>query len=163
MNSDANDPDARLEALGISLSPPRPPIANFVHAVESGNLLFVSGQGPREADGSLHTGKVGADISAETAYQHARIAGCNLIAVLASHLGRLRRVQRIVKILGMVNAVPEFKQHPLVINGCSDLMIEVFGPRVGSHARSAVGVSSLPGGITVEVELVAEVLPSPDK
>lgn len=149
-------PGERLAGMGIMLPAPPPPIANFLTHVREGNLVFLSGQGPREADGTLHTGKVGADVSSAEAYRHARLTGINLLSVLQETLGDLGRVKRIVKLLGMVNAVPDFGDHPAVINGCSDLFIEVFGDR-GHHARSAVGVGSLPGNITVEIEAVVSV------
>jgi enamine deaminase RidA (YjgF/YER057c/UK114 family) len=149
-------PYDRLKALGITLPGAPPPIANFVTHVLEGNLLYLSGQGPSEADGSLHTGKVGAEISAEAAYAHARLTGINLIAVMHEALGDLSRVRRIVKLFGMVNAAPDFADHPSVINGCSDLLIAVFGDK-GIHARSAVGHGSLPGGITVEIEAIVAV------
>ena len=153
----AKRPDAspydRLSALGIVLPAAPSPIANFVTHVIEGKLLFLSGQGPSEADGTLHTGKVGAEVSVQDAYAHARLTGINLIAVMQTALGDLGRVRRVVKLLGMVNATPEFADHPAVINGCSDLMNEVFGER-GIHARSAVGFSSLPNQITVEIEAV---------
>lgn len=153
----AKRPDAspydRLKALGIVLPEAPQPIANFVTHVVEGKLLFLSGQGPTEGDGTLHTGKVGADVSIEEAYAHARLTGINLIAVMQAALGDLSRVRRIVKLLGMVNATPEFAGHPAVINGCSDLMIEVFGEQ-GVHARSAVGFGSLPNQITVEIEAI---------
>lgn len=146
-------PYARLAALGIVLPEAPSPIANFVTHVTEGKLLFLSGQGPSEANGTLHTGKVGADVSVADAYAHARLTGINLIAVMHAALGDLGRVRRVVKLLGMVNATPEFSDHPAVINGCSDLMNEVFGER-GIHARSAVGFASLPNQITVEIEAV---------
>jgi enamine deaminase RidA (YjgF/YER057c/UK114 family) len=146
-------PRDRLEALGIVLPAAPRPIANFVTHVVEGKLLFLSGQGPSQADGTLHTGKVGADVSVDEAYAHARLTGINLIAVMQAALGDLSRVRRIVKLLGMVNATPDFASHPAVINGCSDLMVEVFGER-GVHARSAVGFGSLPNQITVEIEAV---------
>jgi enamine deaminase RidA (YjgF/YER057c/UK114 family) len=149
-------PYDRLKALGITLPGAPPPIANFVTHVLEGNLLYLSGQGPSEADGSLHTGKVGAEISAEAAYAHARLTGINLIAVMHEALGDLSRVRRVVKLFGMVNAAPDFADHPSVINGCSDLLIEVFGDK-GIHARSAVGHGSLPGRITVEIEAIVAV------
>jgi enamine deaminase RidA (YjgF/YER057c/UK114 family) len=145
--------------LGIRLPEPMAPVANFLNAVEIGDLLFVSGQSPREPNGTLHTGKVGGIISTQEAYQHARIAAINLLAVLEQHLGDLHRVRRIVKLLGMVNSVPEFTDHPEVINGCSDLLVEVFGPEIGRHARSAVGFGSLPRQITVEIEMIAAIRP----
>jgi enamine deaminase RidA (YjgF/YER057c/UK114 family) len=149
-------PYDRLKALGITLPDAPPPIANFVTHVLEGDLLYLSGQGPSEADGSQHTGKVGAEISAEAAYAHARLTGINLIAVMHEALGDLSRVRRVVKLFGMVNAAPDFADHPSVINGCSDLLIEVFGDR-GIHARSAVGHGSLPGRITVEIEAIVAV------
>lgn len=153
----ATRPDAspydRLAAMGIVLPSAPAPIANFVTHVAEGNLLFLSGQGPTEADGTLHTGKVGADVSVDDAYGHARLTGINLIAVMQAALGDLGRVRRVVKLLGMVNATPEFADHPAVINGCSDLMNAVFGER-GIHARSAVGFGSLPNQITVEIEAI---------
>lgn len=152
MRPDAS-PYERLQALGIVLPEAPQPIANFVTHVVDGKLLFLSGQGPTETDGTLHTGKVGADVSVEAAYAHARLTGINLIAVMQAALGDLGRVRRIVKLLGMVNATPDFEAHPAVINGCSDLMIEVFGEK-GVHARSAVGFGSLPNQITVEIEAI---------
>jgi len=149
-------PEQRLARLGIVIPPPPPPIANFLTHVREGNLLFLSGQGPREADGYLHTGKVGGEITPEEAYAHARITGVNLLSVMQSVLGDLGRVKRIVKLFGMVNAAPDFGAHPAVINGCSDLFVEVFGER-GEHARSAVGVGSLPDNITVEIEAVVAI------
>ena len=119
-------------------------------------MLFLSGQGPTDGEGRSHTGKVGADVSIEAAYEHARLTGINLIAVMHAALGDLGRVRRIVKLLGMVNAAPDFADHPAVINGCSDLFIDVFGDR-GIHARSAVGHSSLPGQITVEIEAIVAI------
>jgi enamine deaminase RidA (YjgF/YER057c/UK114 family) len=148
-----SSPYERLTALGIQLPPSPPPIANFVTHVREGNMLYLSGQGPREADGFLHTGKVGGDVSIADAYKHARLTGINLLAVMHEVLGDLSRVKRVVKLLGMVNAVPDFEDHPSVINGCSDLLIEVFG-QAGEHARSAVGFGSLPNNITVEIEAI---------
>ncbi|SCB59249.1 Enamine deaminase RidA, house cleaning of reactive enamine intermediates, YjgF/YER057c/UK114 family [Rhizobium aethiopicum] len=148
-----NSPYQRLAALGIKLPPPPPPIANFVTHVVEGNMLYLSGQGPREANGFLHAGKVGGGVSVEEAYRHARLTGINLLAVMHEALGNLSRVRRVVKLLGMVNAVPDFEDHPSVINGCSDLLIAVFGA-AGEHARSAVGFGSLPGNITVEIEAI---------
>ena len=154
--SAAQTPYQRLAALGIELPPPPPPIANFVTHVREGNVLYLSGQGPRELDGHLHSGKVGGDVGVDRAYQHARLTGINLLAVMHGALGDLSRVKRVVKLLGMVNAVPHFEDHPSVINGCSDLFIEVFG-EAGQHARSAVGFGSLPGNITVEIEAIVAI------
>jgi enamine deaminase RidA (YjgF/YER057c/UK114 family) len=146
----------RLKQLGIVLPSPPAPVANYVNGVIAGNLLFLSGKGPTEADGSHHTGKVGATVTVEQAYQHARLVGINLIATMQQVLGDLERVERIVKVLGMVNGVPDFKDQPKVINGCSDLFVEIFGDK-GRHARSAVGMGSLPGGITVEIECIVAI------
>lgn len=146
-------PYERLAALGLSLPPAPVPVGNFVTHVIEGGMLYLSGQGPTYPDGRRHQGKVGAEVSAEEAYGHARLTGLNLIAVMDDALGDLGRVKRIVKLLGMVNAVPDFTDHPRVVNGCSDLLIAVFGER-GRHARSAVGFSSLPNGITVEIEAI---------
>lgn len=148
-------PEARLNELKIALPPIPKPAGQYVHAVRTGNLLFLAGKGPRNADGSTPTGKVGRDVTTEDAYQHARSVGLTLIAVMKETLGSLDRVKRVVKVLGMVNAVPEFGDQPKVINGCSDLFVEVFGEN-GKHARSAVGMGSLPGGITVEIEAIVE-------
>ena len=151
------NPEARLKQLGIELGTVSAPVANYVNAVRSGNLLFLSGKGPPPGkDGERPKGKVGREYTAEQAYQHARTVGLDLIAVMRAELGSLDRVKRIVKVLGMVNAVPEFEDQPKVINGCSDLLVEVFGER-GRHARSAVGMASLPMGIPVEIECVVEV------
>src|SRR5882757_6671587 len=139
-------PYTRLSALGITLPEAPSPIANFVTHVQEVKLLFLSGQGPTEADGRLHTGKVGADVSVDEAYQHARLTGINLVAVMHAALGDLRRVRRVIKLFGMVNATPDFADHPSVINGCSDLLIDIF-QEAGIHARSAVGHGSLPGRI----------------
>ncbi|MCO5070786.1 MAG: RidA family protein [Rhizobiaceae bacterium] len=152
----AQTPEDRLARLGIVVPPPPPPIANFLTHVREGSLLYLSGQGPREANGFLHTGKVGANVTVAEAYDHARLTGINLLSVMQEVLGDLGRVRRIVKLLGMVNATPDFADHPSVINGCSDLFIRVFGAS-GSHARSAIGVGSLPGNITVEIEAVLAV------
>jgi enamine deaminase RidA (YjgF/YER057c/UK114 family) len=149
----ASNPYERLKELGIALPKPPNPIANFVTHVQEGNLLFLSGQGPQEANGYLHTGKVGHDVDPDRAYEHAKLTGINLLAVMQDALGDLSRVKRVVKLLGMVNAAPDFGEHPKVINGCSDLMMAVFG-EAGRHARSAVGFGSLPNNITVEIEAI---------
>ena len=120
------------------------------------NLLFLSGSGPKKSNGEYIIGKVGEDLSIEEGYQAARITGINHLATLKSELGNLNKVKRIVKVLGMVNSSPDFTDQPKVINGFSDLMVEVFGER-GKHARSAVGMASLPIGIAVEIELIVEV------
>jgi enamine deaminase RidA (YjgF/YER057c/UK114 family) len=149
-------PYDRLNELGLALLAPAVPLANYVPFAFAGPLLYISGQGPREPDGTLHTGKVGAEIGTEEAYRHARTTALNLLSVAHAALGDLGRVTRVVKLLGMVNAVPHFTEHPQVINGASDLFVAVFG-EAGRHARSAVGMGSLPGNITVEIEAILAV------
>ena len=148
--------ESRLQDLGIELPNSPSPLANYVPFVITGNLLYLSGQGPREADGTFHTGKVGESVTTEQAYQDARLTGLNLLSVMKSALGELDRVERVVKLLGMVNGTPDFLEHPQVINGCSDLMVAVFGEK-GRHARSAIGMGSLPNNITVEIEAIVEI------
>jgi enamine deaminase RidA (YjgF/YER057c/UK114 family) len=149
--------EQQLADKGIQLPPVPGPAGNYVHAVRTGNLLYLSGKGPFDPNGGpAPTGKVGGDVTAEDAYQHARTVGLTLLSVMKDELGSLDNVKQIVKVLGMVNAVPEFGQQPRVINGCSDLFVEVFGD-AGRHARSAVGMGSLPNGITVEIEVIIEV------
>ncbi|HSH99775.1 MAG TPA: RidA family protein [Reyranella sp.] len=148
--------EQRLKELGIELVPATGPMANYVNAVRTGNLLYLAGKGPGLPGEPMPSGKVGRDFTIEQAYVHARQTGLNLIAVMKAELGDLDRVKRIVKVLGMVNAMPEFGHQPEVINGCSDLFVEVFGDR-GRHARSAVGLGSLPRGIPVEIEVIVEV------
>ena len=131
-------------------------MANYVPFVRSGNLLFISGQGPRTLDNKFLTGKVGKDITAAEAYDHARLVGINLLAVVYHAQNGLATVVRVVKLTGFVNATDDFRDHPKVINGCSDLLVEVFG-ETGRHARSAVGVSGLPENISVEIEAIFEV------
>ncbi|HEX9183629.1 MAG TPA: RidA family protein [Burkholderiales bacterium] len=153
-------PEKRLKQLGLDLGTVSTPVANYVNAVRAGNLLFLAGKGPRAVDGKRPQGKVGRDYTAEEAYQHARTVGMDLLAVMRAELGSLDRVKRVVKVLGMVNAVPEFQDHPRVINGCSDLFVEVLG-EAGKHARSAVGMGSLPMGIPVEIECIVEIGAAP--
>ena len=143
--------EARIRELKLDLKAPSQPVANYVNAVRTGNLLFLAGKGPRGVKG-----KVGRDFTIEQAYQHARAVAIDLLAVMRAELGSLDKVCQVVKVLGMVNAVPEFEDQPKVINGCSDLLVEVFGSR-GKHARSAVGMGSLPMGIPVEIECIVEV------
>lgn len=150
------NPEARLQELGIELPEAATPVANYVNAVRAGNLIFLAGKGPKQADGNYITGKVGQDLTQEEGYQAARVTAINQLAVLKAELGDLSKVKRIVKVLGMVNATPEFTNQPEVVNGFSDLMVEVFGEN-GKHARAAVGMGSLPRNIAVEVELVVEV------
>lgn len=148
--------EQRLAELGITLPRAQSPVANYVGAVQTGNLLFLSGRGPIGPDGEVATGLVGSDVTVEEAYGHARLVGLQLIATMKDALSDLDRVARIVKLLGMVNGAPGFGQQPAVINGCSDLFVEVFGDR-GRHARSAVGMGSLPNNMTVEIEAIVEV------
>ena len=148
--------EQRLKELGIALAPASGPLANYVNAVRTGNLLYLAGKGPGLPGQPMPSGKVGRDFTIEQGYEYARQTGLNLIAVMKAELGDLDKVKRIVKVLGMVNAMPEFGHQPEVINGCSDLFVEVFGDR-GKHARSAVGLGSLPCGIPVEIEVIVEV------
>ena len=149
----------RLAELGIELPAVSPPAANYVGCVVSGDLVFVSGHGPVGPDG-LVKGKVGHALTLEEGRVAARLTAVSLLATLAAELGSLDRVERIVKVLGMVNCAPGFDQIPSVIDGCSDLLVEVFGDR-GRHARSAVGMAELPFGIAVEIELIARIGPPP--
>ena len=146
-------PEQRLAALGIALPPVPVPVANYVPFRLAGNLLYLSGQGPKRADGTYRAGRLGRDISVEDAYKEARLTGLGLIAAAKAALGELSRVEAVVKLLGMVNAEPDFADHPKVINGCSDLFVEVFG-EAGRHARSAVGMGSLPNRMSVEIEAI---------
>jgi enamine deaminase RidA (YjgF/YER057c/UK114 family) len=151
--------EANLKTKNITLPTPPTPLANYVGAVRVGNLLFVSGHGPsRTADGKMTArGKVGKDLSTEQGAAVARDVGLNLLATVRTQLGSLDKVKRIVKVLGMVNATEDFGEQPKVINGFSDLMVEVFGETIGKHARSAVGMGSLPMQIPVEIEMIVEV------
>ncbi len=150
------DPEAKLKEMGIELKEPGAPVANYVNAVRTGNLIFLAGKGPRTPEGELITGKLGADLSVEQGYKAARAAAITQLAVLKAELGDLKKVKRIVKVLGMVNATDDFTDHPEVINGFSDLMVAVFGDK-GKHARAAVGMGSLPRNIAVEIELIVEI------
>ncbi|HXF16146.1 MAG TPA: RidA family protein [Burkholderiales bacterium] len=143
-----------LKKKNILLPAPPSPVANYVPAVRVGNLLFLSGSGP---DPSTPRGKVGKDLTLEQGYQAARSVGLNLLANAKANLGSLDKVKRVVKVLGMVNSAPGFTDQPKVINGFSDLMVEVFGESIGKHARSAVGMAELPFGIPVEIEMILEV------
>ena len=147
----------RLAALGLELPDAPSPIANYVPAVRTGNLLYLSGSGPAaRPDGTSPKGKLGADLTVEEGYEAARLVGLNLIARLKAELGDLDRVKRVVKLLAMVNSSPDFNQPPAVANGCSDLLVEVFGD-AGRHARSAVGMATLPNDIPVEIEMIVEI------
>ena len=148
--------EKRLRELGIELSEPPPPAGNYVGAVTVGNLVFLSGHGPRNPNGEYNSGKVGGELTLEQGQEEARQVGLNLLATLRAEIGDLDRVRRVVKVLGMVNAAPDFGDHPKVINGFSDLMVEVFGEQ-GRGARSAVGMGSLPFQIPVEIEVIVEI------
>ena len=152
----AQDAETRLKEKGIVLISPPSPVANYVNAVRVGNLLYLSGRGPSKADGTYITGKVGKDLTIEQGYEAARLTGINHLSVLKTELGSLNKVKRIVKVLGMVNSSEDFKDHPKVINGYSDLMVEIFGDK-GKHARSSVGMNALPFGMAVEIEVIVEV------
>ena len=151
------DTEKRLNDLGIELPRARKPIGNYVGGVRVGNLLFMSGCGPRRNDSTLITGKLGTDLTVELGYDAARIVGLNMLANIRSVVGSLDRIERVVKVLGMVNCTPEFFEMPKVINGFSDLFVEILGPERGRGARSAVGMAALPNQIAVEVEMVLEV------
>jgi len=148
--------DNKLKELGISLKAPPSPVANYIPVQQTGNLIYLSGQGPRNENGEFITGKIGSDITSEEAYDLARNTAINLLSAMNAYLGSLDRVSKIVKVLGMVNAVQDFTDHPKVINGCSDLFVEVFGEK-GKHARSAVGMGSLPNNMAVEIEIIVEI------
>jgi enamine deaminase RidA (YjgF/YER057c/UK114 family) len=146
--------EQRLAELGIELPPVPKPAASYVNCVRTGNLIFTSGSTGQLPNGGFPTGKVGADVTTDEAAEHARLSGLTILAILKDELGDLDRVRRIVKLLGMVNCTPDFTEQSYVINGCSDLFVQVFGE---GHARSAVGMGSLPFGITVEIEAIVEV------
>jgi len=148
--------EAKIEELGIQLPAPAKPIANFVPAVRTGNLVFLSGHGPLRPDGSYVTGKLGRELRLEEGYQAARLVAIGLLGSLKAEIGSLDKVVRVVKLLGMVNSEPDFADHPKVVNGASDLLVQVFGES-GKHARSAVGMGSLPFGIPIEIEMIVEV------
>jgi enamine deaminase RidA (YjgF/YER057c/UK114 family) len=145
--------EQRLKDLGLTLPPPPAPAGNYVPFRRAGNLLFLSGVAPRRADGTMITGKVGADIDTAAGYEAAKLCGLNLLTNMQSAAGSLDRVDMVLKVLGMVNAIPTFTEHPNVINGCTDLFVQVFGDN-GRPARSAVGMGSLPFNISVEVEAI---------
>jgi enamine deaminase RidA (YjgF/YER057c/UK114 family) len=149
------DFEKKLKDLNIELFTPGKPIANYVKAVRTGNLLYLSGHGPTKADGSNIIGKVGKDLTIEQGYDAARQTGISLLSTLKSEIGDLNKVKRIVKVLGMVNCTEAFGDQPKVINGFSDLMVAVFGEK-GKHARSAVGMYALPMGMAVEIEIIVE-------
>jgi len=152
----AQDAETKLKEKGIVLIPPSSPVANYVNAVRVGNLLYLAGKGPLKADNTYITGKIGKDLTIEQGYEAARITAINHLSVIKNELGSLNQVKRIVKVLGMVNCTEDFKDQPKVINGYSDLMVEIFGDN-GKHARSAVGMYSLPFNMAVEVEVIVEI------
>ena len=152
----AQDAETRLKEKGIVLVAPSNPVANYVNAVRVGNLLYLSGKGPVRADNTSVIGKLGRDLTIEQGYEAARLAAINNLAVIKSELGTLNKVKRIVKVTGMVNCTEDFKDQPKVINGYSDFMVEIFGDK-GKHARSAVGMASLPFNWAVEVEVIVEI------
>lgn len=151
------NPEAKLKELGITLSTPSAPVANYVNAVRTGNLIFLAGKGPLQANGENITGKLGGDLTIEEGYEAAKITGINQLSVLKAELGNLNKVKRIVKVTGMVNSMPDFTDQPKVVNGYSDLMVAVFGDK-GKHARAAVGMGALPSNIAVEIEMIVEVV-----
>jgi enamine deaminase RidA (YjgF/YER057c/UK114 family) len=153
-----NTPEQKLAALGLKLPEIPAPMANYVPYRRAGNLLFLSGQGPRRPDGSFVVGRLGKNASIEQGYEAARLTGLQLLAVAKAAVGELTRIEAVVKLLGMVNSEPDFTDHPKVINGCSDLFVEALGD-AGRHARSAVGMGSLPNGIMVEIEAILLVRP----
>ncbi len=148
--------EEKLKKIGLELPPAVQPVANYVTAVRTGNLVFLSGQGPFREDGILITGKIGSDLTQDEGYEAARRVGLGLLASLKTEIGDLDKVRRVVKLLGMVNCMPDFIDQPKVINGASDLLVDVFGDK-GKHARSAVGMNALPMNIAVEIEMIVEV------
>jgi enamine deaminase RidA (YjgF/YER057c/UK114 family) len=154
-SAQTTDPEAKLKELGIQLITPVPPIANYLKAVRVGNMVYLSGHGPDKPGGGSVTGKVGKDITVDQAIDAARLTGISLLSTLKATIGDLNKVKRVVRVFGMVNAVDTFTQHPKVINGCSDLLVQVFGEN-GKHARCAVGMCSLPMNISVEIEMIVE-------
>lgn len=152
----AQDAEQKLKDLKIELLKPSTPMGSYVKAVRTGNLIFLSGHGPTKTDGSLMVGKVGKDVTVEQAQQAARQAGIGLLSTLKAEIGDLNKVNRVVKVLGMVNCTDEFMDQPKVMNGFSDLMISIFGDK-GRHARSSVGMNALPSNMVIEIEMVVEV------
>ena len=149
--------ESRLKELGITLPDSPAPVANYIPVVRTGNLIYLSGVGPTaKADGSAYVGKLDSQLTVEEGYEAARLTAVNMIARLKGYLGDLDRVVQIVKVLSMVNADPDFTEPPAVTNGCSDLLVDVFGES-GKHARSAIGVASLPGGMPIEIEMIVEI------
>ena len=149
-------PDEKLRSLGLELPNVPTPVANYVPFKVVGDMIYLSGQGPRKEGGGYHLGKVGGNVTWEEAYQHARTTGLGLLAAAKAASGDLSKVE-VIKVFGMVNGTPEFADHPKVINGCSDLFVEILGDR-GRHARSAIGMGSLPNGMTVEIEVIMRIV-----
>ena len=145
-------PDDRLKSLGLALPPVESPIANYVLYKKQGDVVYISGQGPRKPDGSTYSGIVGVDVTWQEAYDHAKLVGLQILAIAAQAAGGLSNVE-MLKLFGMVHAAPDFAMHPQVINGCSDLLVDVLG-EAGKHSRSAVGMGSLPRNMTVEIEAI---------
>ena len=152
----SQSPEQKLKELGIELPEIAPPVANYVNVVRTGNLLFLAGKGSQNPDGSRITGKVGVDLTIEEAYEAAKSIAYQHLAVIKNEIGDLSKVVRVVKVLGMVNTTDDFTAHSLVINGYSDFMVEIFGEK-GKHARSAVGMNSLPVNLAVEIEVIVEI------
>jgi enamine deaminase RidA (YjgF/YER057c/UK114 family) len=148
----------KLKAMGIELPTPGKPGGNYLAAVRTGNLVYLAGVGPRQANGELVIGKLGRDLTVEQGYEAAKWCAVTMLGNLRAEIGDLDKVVRFVKLLGMVNSDPDFTQPPAVVNGCSDLLVELYGDR-GKHARSAVGLATLPSGMAVEIEAVIEVEP----
>ncbi|WP_224490607.1 RidA family protein [Robertkochia flava] len=147
------DVETRIQDLGITLTPPAAPVANYVNATRAGNLVFLAGKGPRKADGTYISGKVPSEVTVEEAYAAARLTGIQLLNALKAEIGDLNKVEQVIEVFGMVNGDPDFGDHPEVINGCSDLLVEIFGDR-GKHARAAVGMGSLPSNIACEIKMI---------
>ena len=152
----AQDAETKLKEKGIVLSTPSNPVANYVNVVRVGNLLYLAGKGPLKADNTYVTGKAGRDLTIEQGYEAARLTAIAHLSVIRNEIGSLNKVKRIVKVFGMVNCTEDFKDQPKIINGYSDLMVEIFGDK-GKHARSAVGMASLPFNMAVEVEVIVDV------
>lgn len=150
------DYDKKLKDLGVTLMPPSKPVANYVKAVRTGNLIFLAGHGPVKPDGTYVTGKVGKELTVEQGYEAAKLTAIGLLSTLKAEVGDFNKVKRVVKMLGMVNCPADFTEHPKVMNGCSDLLVAVFGEK-GKHARSSVGMNSLPMDTSVEIEIIVEV------
>ena len=151
-----HDPEARLEQLGIALYEPPARAGNYVGAVRTGNLVYVAGHGPRKPEGGYVVGKIGRDLDLEQAQQAARLTVIDMLSSLKAEIGTLSRITRVIKVTGMINAVDSFGEHPQVMNGASDLLVDVFGA-AGRHARNSVGVSSLPIGTPIEIDMVVEI------